>query len=162
MGGRGVFLKEGIFDMRYDNHFQIVCTTCGCLSIKIEEPLKSSREAIVQCGDCGAPRGTVGALRDLAVQGYPSAVFPTPSSAPLAADEQMADEPRPTARISSQYAELRRLRQQVKIAEWLASESGKPHARTRVRKTDARPFVHPSPSSRNAYIGDGRDQKRPS
>ena len=48
--------------------FQIVCIDCGCLGIRIEDPLKASREAIVYCGDCGASRGTMGALRDLAVQ----------------------------------------------------------------------------------------------
>ena len=48
--------------------FQIVCIDCGCLAIKIEDPVKAPREATVYCGDCGAARGTVGALRDLAVQ----------------------------------------------------------------------------------------------
>ena len=50
-----------------DVGFQIVCTNCGCLSIKIEEPLTATREAIVYCGDCGTSRGTVGSLRDLSV-----------------------------------------------------------------------------------------------
>jgi hypothetical protein len=141
--------------------FQVVCTNCGCLSIKIEEPLKSSREAIVYCGDCGASRGTVGALRDLAVQRCPNIVFPTPSSA-FSADEHAPDEPQPATKISTRYAELQRLREQVKIAEWLASETSKSDATNRLRKTNARNFAFRSSSSqkRNRYFADERD-KRP-
>jgi hypothetical protein len=126
--------------MTNDIGFQVVCTNCGCLSIKIEEPLKSSRGAIVYCGDCGASRGTVGALRDLAVQRCPSVVFPTPSSA-LSADNHIADEPQPATRISTRYAELQRLREQVKIAEWFASESSRPNALTRQTQGGSS-FVH--------------------
>jgi hypothetical protein len=149
--------------MSKESGFLIVCTNCGCLSIKIEEPVKSSREAIVYCGDCGTSRGTVGALRDLAVQGYPDVVIPT-SSAALSADEHTTDEEQPAARISTQYAELRRLRQQVAIAEWLAGEPNRSCTTKRIKMTDARHFVfRPSPSAKNtAYLGDERDQKRSS
>jgi hypothetical protein len=149
--------------MSKESGFQIVCTNCGCLSIKIEEPVKSSRESIVYCGDCGTSRGTVGALRDLAVRGYPDVVIPTPSSA-RSADEPAADEQQPIAKISTQYAELRRLRQQVAIAEWLASEPNKLSATKRIRTTAAKHFIfRPSPSAtNNAYLGDERDQKRSS
>ena len=147
--------------MRDNDHFQTVCTTCGCLSIKIEEPLKSSRDAIVYCGDCGTSRGTVGALRDLAVRRSPEIGFPDPSLA-FSPSECAADEPQPTTKISTQYAELRRLRQQVKIAEWLASESQRAHPTNRLRKTDARHFaLGPAPKAKRTYIGDERDQKRP-
>jgi hypothetical protein len=147
--------------MNSDIGFQVVCTNCGCLSIKIEEPLKSSREAIVYCGDCGASRGSVGALRDLAVQKCPNIVFPTLSSA-LSADKDKADEPQPATKISTRYAELQRLREQVKIAEWLASESSRPHATKRTHKADPGQFVfRPSPK-RNAFLADERNQKRPS
>jgi hypothetical protein len=47
--------------------FQVVCGDCGSLAIKIENPVSASRKAIVCCGECGASRGTLGALRDLAV-----------------------------------------------------------------------------------------------
>jgi len=47
--------------------FQIVCGKCGGLAVKIENPQRASRETIVYCGDCGASRGTMGGLRDLAV-----------------------------------------------------------------------------------------------
>src|SRR5579872_5774832 len=116
--------------MSNESAFQIVCTNCNCLSIKIEEPVRSSREAIVSCGDCGASRGTVGALRDLAIQGDPNSVSP--------ADEHTAREKQAAPNISTQYAGLRRLRQQVKIAEWLANESNRPRAAIPVRKSNAR------------------------
>jgi hypothetical protein len=48
--------------------FQMVCGNCGGLAIKIEDPERAPREAIVYCGDCGVSRGTMGALRDLAVR----------------------------------------------------------------------------------------------
>lgn len=143
--------------------FRIVCTDCGCLSIKIEEPLKSPREALVYCGDCGTSRGTVGALRDLAVQHGPDVVFPALSSA-LSAAEHTADEPQTVAGISTQYAELRRLRQQVKIAEWLARASHGPHTTNRIRKSEVRHFAfgQTTLAKRTGYLGDDKHQKRPS
>ena len=143
--------------MSNESNFQIVCTNCGCLSIKIQEPVKSSREAIVYCGDCGASRGTVGSLRDLAVQGYPDVAFPTLSST-LSSD--VADE-QPSIRISTQYAELRRLRQQVKIAEWLASETNRPHATKRIRNPDTKDFAL-AHRPKGLHSLPTRDQKRPS
>lgn len=145
--------------MSNDLGFQIVCANCGCLSVRIEEPLKSAREAVVHCGDCGASRGTVGALRDLAVQRYPAIAIATPIPA-IAAAEQMANARHPSSKISRQYAELRRLRQRVALAEWLASERNTPLSATRLRKTDAtlrtsRPLA---PGS-SASLDDETDQK---
>jgi DNA-directed RNA polymerase subunit RPC12/RpoP len=57
--------------------FQMVCSECGSLTIKIENPESTSRGAVVYCGHCGAPRGTVGALRDLADRPNLHAVRPT-------------------------------------------------------------------------------------
>jgi hypothetical protein len=48
--------------------FQMVCGNCGGLGVKIEDPERASREAMVYCSDCGAPRGTMGGLRDLALR----------------------------------------------------------------------------------------------
>lgn len=147
--------------MNSDIGFQVICANCGCLSIKIEEPLRSSREAIVYCGDCGSSRGTVGALRDLAVQHHPIPIFPA-SSVLLSADEHAVDEPILATKISTQYAELQRLREQVRIAEWLASETSRSDATKRSRNIDAMHFgFRPSPTKRNAYIASERDQKRP-
>jgi hypothetical protein len=53
--------------MNSNIEFQVVCGGCGSLAIKIENPVSASRQAIVYCGECGASRGTLGALRDLAV-----------------------------------------------------------------------------------------------
>jgi hypothetical protein len=104
-----------------DDNFQIVCTNCGCVSIKIEEPHKDVREASIFCGDCGNPRGTLGALRDLSVRRYSDIVFSTPPALPIA-NGLPATERRPLGKISKRYAELLRLRQQVEVAEWLARE----------------------------------------
>ena len=40
-----IFARE--FSMNNDVDFQIVCVDCGCLAIRIEDPLKASREAII-------------------------------------------------------------------------------------------------------------------
>ena len=64
------------FSMNHIVEFQMVCIVCNGLAIRIEDPVRASREAIVFCGDCGASRGTVGALRDLAVRPNAHAVSP--------------------------------------------------------------------------------------
>ena len=56
--------------MNDDFEFQMVCCDCGGLAIIIEDPVSASRETIVQCGGCGASRGTVGGLRDLAARAH--------------------------------------------------------------------------------------------
>jgi hypothetical protein len=98
--------------------FQIVCIDCGCLAIRIEDPVTASREAIVDCGDCGASRGTVGALRDLAVQA--NAELPLRSRITSQNGRTTCD-PRD---ISERYSELQRLRRRVKMAESLAMIRG--------------------------------------
>jgi hypothetical protein len=100
--------------MSNDVGFQIVCTNCGCLSIRIKEPQTASRDAIVYCGDCGVSRGTVGALRDLSVRQYSESVLST--------DRRPTNE-RAVGKISKRYKELQRLRQQVEVAELIARES---------------------------------------
>ena len=54
--------------MKNDFEFQMVCGDCGSLAIKIDNPTSAARETMVYCSDCGGSRGTVGALRDLAVR----------------------------------------------------------------------------------------------
>lgn len=142
--------------MNNDIAFQIVCARCACLSIRIEEPLKSSREAIVFCGDCGYPRGTVGALRDLAVQRHVNIVVPVPSLA-LSADERTGDKLVPSSKISAQYAELRHLREQVRIAEWFASES-----KASRRKGNAESATLQPSHNSDRSLGGKRDWKMPS
>jgi hypothetical protein len=113
---------RGSFSMNNDVDFQIVCVDCGCLAVRIEDPLKASRQAIVYCGDCGVSRGTVGALRDLAVQPNPAVEFSTRSVASCKGGRTV-DESQSCSEISRRYRELRRLRRQVEIAESLAAGS---------------------------------------
>jgi hypothetical protein len=71
--------------------FQMVCGNCGSLTIKIEHPEGASRETVVYCGHCGASRGTMGALRDLADR-------PNPHAVPLGDRLPMLLRPRPLER----------------------------------------------------------------
>jgi hypothetical protein len=66
-GRESDYFDLGSFSMKTGIDFQIVCGKCGSLAVKIENPERASRETIVYCGDCGASRGTMGGLRDLAV-----------------------------------------------------------------------------------------------
>ena|SRR5579863_2136014 len=93
--------------MNNEVNFQMVCGTCGCLGIKIENPEQASREAIVHCGDCGASRGTVGSLRDLSVRAGAPAVPPTKREPKL----------KPYSQLVALHQELQSLRRQVAIAE---------------------------------------------
>jgi hypothetical protein len=46
--------------------FSIVCAECGSLSIKIVDPATAPDTTLVHCGRCGAIRGTLADLHDLA------------------------------------------------------------------------------------------------
>ena len=118
---RVVILYLGSFSMNNNVEFQVVCIDCGCVGIRIEDPLKASREGIVYCGDCGASRGTMGALRDLAVQSNTEVKLTTRPRVTFQTG-RTADDPQSHGEISKRYGELQRLRQQVKIAESLARE----------------------------------------
>jgi hypothetical protein len=147
--------------MNHDIVFQIVCTNCGCLSIRIEEPLKATREAMVYCGDCGTSRGTVGSLRDLSIRQHSDITFFNPPDvSPVT--ELKADDPQPAYEISKRYAELKRLRHQVEIAELLARESNRPAAIGRTRKNTGYVGFRPSPRAEAVTWVDEQDQKRPS
>jgi hypothetical protein len=99
----------GAFSMKNKVAFQIICTDCGCLAVRIEDPINASRQAIVYCGDCGTARGTVGALRDLAVQPNTGIMTSKP--------RQLSQGPRSDGEISKLYEELQCLRRQIEIAE---------------------------------------------
>lgn len=88
--------------------FQIICGDCGSLAVKIENPESPSREAIVYCGDCGASRGTMGALRDMAVR---------PDALALLSPKQRVPKAKFRSELAVQYRELQSLRQEVKIAK---------------------------------------------
>ena len=49
--------------------FKTVCQECGSLSIKVADPINAPGATPVQCGRCGAVRGTLEELHDLARRG---------------------------------------------------------------------------------------------
>jgi hypothetical protein len=51
------------------SEFKTVCDACGSLGIKIAHPESGPESAVVECARCGGPRGTLGALRELAQKG---------------------------------------------------------------------------------------------
>jgi hypothetical protein len=87
------------------DEFQMVCRDCGSLAIKIEDPLGALRETIVRCGECGASRGTMGALRDLAV------------SAQAASKRQQLQMDNSYSELVSLHRELQSLRRKVQLEE---------------------------------------------
>jgi hypothetical protein len=87
--------------------FQMVCESCGCLGIKIENPEQAEREAAVYCGDCGIARGTVGALRDLAVRPEAHAVPPITRELRV----------KSRSKLVTLHNELQILRRKVEMAE---------------------------------------------
>ena len=91
--------------MNNDLEFQMVCCDCGSLAIKIESPINASRETIVHCGECGASRGTIGALRDLAVR------------ANVLGTKQRSPKENSCSELVSLHSELQTLRRRVQIAE---------------------------------------------
>lgn len=92
--------------MNNNVEFQMVCGDCGNLAIKIENPVTASRKTVVYCGECGVSRGTVGALRDLAVR--PDAhVLPTRLRVPRV---------KPRSELVARHQELQSLRRKVQLA----------------------------------------------
>jgi hypothetical protein len=87
--------------MNTDAGFQMVCANCGSLGIRIENPERASRDAIVYCGDCGASRGTIGALRDLAIRPEAHAGLPM---------KQRVSKAKSTSEIIRRHNELQSLR----------------------------------------------------
>jgi ribosomal protein L37E len=51
---------------RQQSRFKFVCERCGSLSIKVADPVTSPLTTVVECARCGAVRGTLGELHDLA------------------------------------------------------------------------------------------------
>jgi hypothetical protein len=93
--------------MNKNVEFEMVCGDCGSLAIKIENPVSASRKTIVYCGECGASRGTVGALRDLAVR--PDAhVLPT---------RPRVSKVKSSSELVSMHKELQSLRRKVQPVE---------------------------------------------
>jgi hypothetical protein len=87
--------------------FQMVCDDCGSLAIRIENPENALREEIVHCGDCGAERGTMGALRDLASRQNAQAVPPA----------RQLRKAKFSSELVALHNELQSLRRKVETAE---------------------------------------------
>jgi hypothetical protein len=47
--------------------FQLVCVNCDALGIVLDHPEDAPSSAQIKCCYCGAPRGTLGDLRNLAL-----------------------------------------------------------------------------------------------
>jgi hypothetical protein len=98
--------------MNNNVEFQMICDDCGSLAIKIDNPVSASRRTIVYCGECGASRGTVGALRDLAVR--PDAhVLPTTPRLPKV---------KSGSELVSMHEELQSLRRKLQLFESVTRE----------------------------------------
>jgi hypothetical protein len=96
--------------MNSDVEFQMVCSDCGSLAIKIEDPISASRETIVCCSDCGAARGTVGALRDLALRPDAQVLPARPRVLP---PRQRPPEAKSSSELVSLHKELQSLRRKA-------------------------------------------------
>jgi hypothetical protein len=108
----------GSFSMKTSIDFQIVCGKCGGLAVKIEDPERASRETIVYCGDCGAPRGTMGGLRDQAVLPEADHVLPPKRRVPKAKScSELAALQKSHSELVAQHKELQGLRRRVQTAE---------------------------------------------
>jgi hypothetical protein len=51
------------------SQFQIVCRICDGLGITFDSPESAPSSTAIKCRHCGAPRGTLGELRELSVSG---------------------------------------------------------------------------------------------
>ena len=104
-GGAVTVSIWGNLSMNNNVEFQMVCGECGSLAIKIENPVSASRKTIVYCGECGASRGTMGALRDLAVRPDVN-VLPT---------RQRGPKVKPHSELVALHQELQSLRRRVQL-----------------------------------------------
>jgi hypothetical protein len=97
----------GSFAMNTSADFQMVCGNCGSLEIKIENPERALRGSIVYCSNCGVSRGTMGALKDLAVR--PEAhLLPTKQRVPVSKSH---------SKLVTLHNELQSLRRKVQMEE---------------------------------------------
>ena len=96
--------------MNSDLEFQMICGNCGSLTIKIENPIRASRETMVHCGECGASRGTIGALRDLAER----------SDAHVLATRQRLPKVTSNSELVLLHKELQSRRRKVQLAEQIS------------------------------------------
>jgi hypothetical protein len=81
---RGQQLDRELTDMLENPKFNFVCTECGSMSIAAPRiPLAQAPETtVIPCGGCGASRGTLATLRELARSGTPQQDDTTAQKAP--------------------------------------------------------------------------------
>jgi hypothetical protein len=53
--------------MRTSSRFQLICINCDALGIVLDYPDNAPSSTQIKCQACEAPRGTIGALRNLAL-----------------------------------------------------------------------------------------------
>jgi len=84
---RGQQLDRELTDMLENPKFNFVCTECGSMSIAAPRiPLAQAPETtVIPCGGCGASRGTLATLRELARSGSPQQDDTTAQKAPWCA-----------------------------------------------------------------------------
>jgi len=81
---RGQQLDRELTDMLENPKFNFVCTECGSMRIAAPRiPLAQAPETtVIPCGGCGASRGTLATLRELARSGTPQQDDTTAQKAP--------------------------------------------------------------------------------
>jgi hypothetical protein len=52
--------------MQDSSSFAIICAHCASVSIAADHLESAPSTAVIKCGNCGEPRGTLGGLRRLA------------------------------------------------------------------------------------------------
>jgi len=55
--------------MRVPHQFKQVCESCNSFGVRLDYGEGAPSSMQIRCSGCGAPRGTLGALRDLARTG---------------------------------------------------------------------------------------------
>jgi ribosomal protein S27AE len=51
----------------HHDQFELVCNRCGSLTVALPSAVECAPLVMLNCGRCGAPRGTLQALRELSV-----------------------------------------------------------------------------------------------
>jgi hypothetical protein len=67
-----VLNPRGVDQMQMEtevSRFQIACKVCDGMGIIFDCPEGAPSFTVIKCRHCGAPRGTLGALRDMSVSG---------------------------------------------------------------------------------------------
>jgi hypothetical protein len=114
--------------------FQMVCGLCGSLKIKIENPEVAPRESIVYCGNCGASRGTMGALRDLAVQPNQHPTLPTRTTLP--SSRGRSKKPKLPSEILEKFREFQSFRKARRVETLNRTRPDIPHSSGNSREID--------------------------